>query len=151
MEQENIQIQTIENKQQKTAKWILRILLAITFIALIIFIYKLFYVDAFWHNYDDEFMLLKKEAFMYSFFILIALVLNFLPYFIAKRLFKKGRYIRQVIWGILTFVVFQFLIYWAVLAIVCGWCTDREAIKKYEQQQSIVPCIPNPAAGINCY
>lgn len=141
MEQENIQNQIVEVKTNKWAKCALKILLVISFISMLIFSYKLFYLDAFWHNYGYGFMKLRVGAFIILLILIICYVLNFLPYFIAKNLYKKEKYVKQIIWGVLTLVIFQFLIYWAGLAFVCGWCTDRDDIKKYNEV--VVPLLPN--------
>ena len=148
MEQENIQPQINEQKKQKMAKWALRILLFIIFILLGLTIYKTFYVDAFGYynkNFFSRLISFKRDEIFMFLALLIVLYLYFLPYYISNHLYKKSKYLKQIIWGIVTLVLTQLLVA-IIIAIFthCMGCYNREWINEHKNDHEDIPCIPSP-------
>ena len=155
MEQENIQVTIVEDKKRKRAKIALNVLLVISILVEIYILSCVINANSWFYDTYNRFATIHKSQFSlfsWSIYIIISLTINFIPYFISRRLYKEGKYIQQILFGIATFIIF--LACQVVLVYTFQSCTicNSEAYNNYlERENNILPCIPNPAAGINCY
>src|ERR1035437_7048190 len=113
MEEQNIQNQIIVVNHNKLAKWALRVLLLIIFICVAYEIYYVFYIRAFGYYNKSFFERLgsfKMTEISELLIMAFSLFLFFLPYIISNRLYKKGKYKKQIIRGIITLILSQIII-----------------------------------------
>ena len=149
-------MEEINNKQKVKAKLFLVILLILIFILLGYQIYDLFYVEAFIYNNPDFFknLLYFKWSIIFDIIIMfIALYLCFLPFIISKRLYKKGKYRKQIIWGIIILFLTQIIITTLISTLTsCMGCYNRELINKQKDIIPITPCVPTELnnRGLDC-
>ena len=154
MEKENIQVPVIEDKKKKIAKIFLQILFVIIIVCLVLSMYNLFYTDAYIENHFSAFGNLWKSIIFNGVgivAIIIFIYLDFLPYFISRKFYKKGEYKKQIIWGIALFIFTQIVAASLITVFTgCFGCYERKYLNEYKIHLNEFPCVPNPAAGINC-
>lgn len=149
-------MQEINDKQKIKAKYYLQVLLILVLVLLGHQIYDLFYVEAFTYNNPDFFknlFYLKPFIIYYLVIMFISLFLCFLPFIISRKLYKKGKYKKQIIWGIITLFLTQIVITFLLSTLTaCMGCYDREFINKQRDILPITPCVPaiSNNMGLDC-
>ena len=140
MDHNNIQTQIVlENKQKIRAKWFLIILLLSIVISSYLLNNNLFFGDCNCFSLNKFFKGLdsfKRKEFIELFIFGISSLMFLLPSFVSYMFYKKGRYIKEIIWGVLLFIITQFVA-GALLAVffTCLGCYNSE----YINSQVVVP------------
>ncbi len=139
MEQNNLQ--EIENKQKIKGELLLKLLLRVNIIFALVFIYNLInslsLMQGLYGSFEDIFDFNRVEpiSFLVVIIFIILLLLNFIPYFIAKNFYKKCKYNKQLLYGILSLILSQIIIF-------SFFIIAKQQQETYPKKDLIPPCTP---------